>query len=1060
MIKALTLLVLCLLAVQVYSQTQPVIYKPFNRTISTTQSGTFLLNQRLPACYQANYLVSDVTSINEGDLFSVLYVPRSNGTIPAPSSTVTIQFFKGSTAAPQTPITVSSVIDQTVNTIPYLSQAGGCPVALDDSTVLRAPGSAGSGCGINYYCSGFTSSLTTRLWVVITTTDSENDEGILFDLAVQKANVPIAALTFATTTTTTTNPPAGSAFFKPTVAQKHYKIKIGAAGTSLAQQADYLTLANPNNKLIFTLSNVKVGNVVQTAGTNLGEWSLTINLNDIAHADNTGLLSTDPEQPCVVATTDDTSFYLTSTNLTIEYTGCGITAGTYYIAVGLPLNFNTSYTYDLLVSIKPLDKDHYTPTYQTLTQGVYINDNIGYFTTFTTDTELYNIYLLNISPSNFTAGASAIFVTVFGVDNGDLLIEVTQNCFGFDNNCGSCATLASCGDDLFVTESDDYCKIKIDPCTTNPNLPYFITVRADVVDSGYTYISYSIKYEVVTTNVVDITTLRQVAGNGYIDYVYSGLVAEQDYNHFVYKVDASKITPLTHFSARFYVDQTAQQALFAHNVDKLAGSAPYVYEYYETNGYNNNGYYYQNDSPFDNCYTYDWYCASHYKNVDSPVLDFNYQHYVGSCSLVLPYCELVAANTGHYFSVYGVNAGPNSYWSSYYDNGIGYNRSIEYTAIFRVWNAAENLDPLEIQNGFVYGNTEFEYAYYYNYVTDNYNFDGTNFYDNAYSHQYVFPIPNDGNLYDSIRVVLGDVQTYSNVDVVLYATCGQAAGDCPCFAAADFSCTATFNGGYGEYSCEIYIPLCECNSGKIFFSVRSVYLNFEYTPISYNIGVFPQITTKVGTIGIPTSAAQIEDLLTPSLDFNPFTYQTVPGTPEYYTLGNTDLVFFDSALYSLKLSSIAAQRALEFTVRFTRAPSKLSYTQLIVLSIGENIIPPSNPLAADCSVSCIATTNGGHRGESWGYCTIVYQPCELNVGSTYYIRLSGAAETDLNDFYDSSAGVGYTLTVANVNNAPTALTLGAPYADTIHQDEYNHYTISVPSTPGSLRLKVFKIMNL
>jgi hypothetical protein len=157
----LTSLALFLLAVEVYSQSQPVIYSGgLSRTI-TTSNTTFLTNQRLPSCYQVDYLVNDLTSISAGDLISNLYVPREDTNTPAPSSSVSIQLLRGNSTL-KTSLSISSVIDQDVNFVTYLSQVEGCSISSDKKTLVRTPGDANFGCGINYYCSQFPNS-TDRL---------------------------------------------------------------------------------------------------------------------------------------------------------------------------------------------------------------------------------------------------------------------------------------------------------------------------------------------------------------------------------------------------------------------------------------------------------------------------------------------------------------------------------------------------------------------------------------------------------------------------------------------------------------------------------------------------------------------------------------------------------------------------------------------------------------------------------------------------------------------------------------------------------------------------------
>jgi len=684
--KALTLLALFLLAAQVYSQTQPVTYKTLSRTITSSTSANFLTNQRLPACYEVDYLVTDLTSISEGNLYSVLYVPRTDINTTAPSAPVTIQLYRGTSTAPVTPIGISSVISQTVEGITYLSQSGGCPISFDDVTVVRSPGNADNGCGLNYYCSGFTNTTNDRLWVRIVTSDNENAAGILFDLSVRRGNITITTLTAGTTSTTTIVPPTGTTLLKPTVAQKHYKVTVGAGGNSITQVANWLTLNNQAVQLRFTLSNLKVGGVAATPGSSQGVWSLNVNFGDIAHADSAALLSTDPSQPCVVAEDVDNNFYQSSQTLDVIIPGCSVLSGTYYIAVGLPVGSSSSYTYDLLVTWEPIDNNNYIPTYKTLNSGTYVNDVIGYYTKL--DAKLENIYLLNLDSSNFNNG-SYFFVTVFGVDYGSVSFQVTQGCFGYESSCQSCNVFAECNSWSYDSNPNpdvvrDYCKVKVDPCNARTNLPYFVTVRANPYFDYY-YVDYSIQFDIKTTTPIDITTLTSVQGAGYIEYSYIGKVDEQDYNHFVYNVPTSSVTQFYHLTAQLYVNQEEDEVIFAHNENSLAGSAPFLAKYPRIfDGY---GYwvYDRYFTPFDSCYDYDYACNTLFKDVEhyDPKSYYSYISPIASCTAVLPYCDLLDA-TKHYFSVYAVNSSPSSYWGEVYNGiGTGYSRPVEYTLRFK-----------------------------------------------------------------------------------------------------------------------------------------------------------------------------------------------------------------------------------------------------------------------------------------------------------------------------------------------------------------------------------------
>jgi hypothetical protein len=1039
----LTFLVLLLITVEVYSQSQPVIYSELTRSISVSTS--FLTNERLPACDSVQYLVNNL-AVAEGELLTILYIPRSDNATPAPSESVTIELLRVNSNT-KTPVVISSVISQDYNGTTYLS-TNECAIENSGQTLVRSPNSgANQGCGINYYCSGFSNSSSDKLYIQITTASNENSEGILYDLSIQKSSVPITSLTLGTKKTISTLIPQGNFLFKPTVSQSHYKVSVGPASNSITDYANFLAQTSNNSTLYFSLTNLQVNGVATTIDQ--GEWSLTINFGDIAQADQEFLISTDPQVPCQIATNSTSDFFNNST-LSITLPGCSVNTGIYYIVVGSPQNYTATYTYDLLVQFLPIDNS-YIPTYKTLNNGVSINDVLGAYTY--DDVAAQNIYLLNISPSNFPAG-SYFFVTVFGIDYGSVSVEVTQGCFGYNAGCGLCETIVSCNPfDYGNSQNDgqDYCKVKVNPCDADTTLPYFVTVRAvsEYYSEGndlYT-VDYSIQLDIKTTNAIDVTTLPSTIGNGYIDYTYIGSVNEQDYTHFKYSFNINNITQFYHLTAHLYTNQEEDEVIFAHNVDSLAGSAPFGFD-----GYSGLG-------TFDSCYEYDYACNTISKFVSDQKPN-PYQP-TGSCSVVLPYCEL-ASGTTQYFSVYAVDNSPSSYWGQMYNYlgiyGVGYNRAVDFTVVWRLWTVAEPLASNEVVNGLVIQNNQF--------------FESS-LEDNWYSHQYVYTVPTapTGSYYDSLRVVIGDVTETSN-EIYAFVACGKAAGDCPCYE-NDYYCfpsTDQYNYNFGgPRTCDIYVPICECE-GPIYISVQSFAQNFgqSSTPATFTIAVFPQEAQVIQSFNVTTTPTIINHKLEPNSNFEPllfsgttdslrFFFLYVLGTDSYFD--NREVYFYDSNLFVLPITSVTPNTALQFTLRFVQTPGKFGADQVAFLSIGNGVIPSSSPFAANCDLyNCVAVPNENDKLGGYSYCSVIIDPCSLSIG-TYYIRTYGATSIEMNNdaFNLEFQGISYTLTVQLLNYAPTSLLFATPIHDSLLESQYKHYSLAIPNiAQGYMRIVLYR----
>jgi len=1020
----ITAFALLFLAVQIYAQTKPVAYSPLQRTI-TISSNTFLLNQRLPACSEVYYRVTDLSAVQQGDLFTVLYVPITDANTPAPASTVEIELLSG-TVSSNTGIPVSSVISDAVNGTTYSSTS--CP--FTGSVVERSAGNENIGCGIDYYCSGISSSIT-GLVIRIATTGDENPEGILFNLSIRRTRLTITTLTVSTTLTVTSTVPTGVSYFKPTMYQKHYKVFVGPAGSSITNYADYFTLYNPMTELVFTLTNLKVNNVA--AASDQGYWSLNINYNDIAQADASFMLGTSPSQPCEIAQDIDSAFYSTNTKLEVIIPACNMQIGYYFISVGLPDDTTDSFTYDLLVDITDTnDLADYIPTYQTLSSGTPINDVVG---DYTTETLEQNVYLINLASSAYKSG-QYIFVTVYGVDLGSVEYEVTQGCYGFDSGCGTCAVLASCNVGTPSKDSGlDYCKVKIDPCSISLNdaTPLFVTVRG--TGSGYDYISYTVLYELMSTTPVDITTFTKTTGTGYVEYKYTGSVAEQDYNHFYLTLSSGSITELYHLTAHLYTNQEQDEVIFAHNVDNLAGSAIDVFNYDD----GDSNYY----GPFDSCYAFDYSCNTYLKQG----YDRNGYDQIGSCNLQLPYCELLSGTT-QYFSVYGLNMSPNSYnnYNNYgtYPDGLGYNRKVDYTLVFRLWSAAQSLTLGQVTNQQVIVPSTFDV---YTTTLD----------ANQYSHQYMFTLPTaaSGSYYDTVRIKVSNVVGPNDIQV--FAGCGSPAGPCPCYK-YDYTCTASPHANF--QFCTIAIPVCEC-TGPYYLSIMSVGTTKSQTATYFTLTVFADLATSIQTITPSTITSKISSTIVPNEDFANLPLNGISDF--YYPLRGVYAAAYGGDLYTVTVSSVpAATSYLQVKVKIVGEPGK-SYFQDhyfgVGLSVGD-VVPPTNPLIANCTKSCLASYG------TFSYCSVEIEPCDYTTGN-YYIRLYGIAylSTTSNSPYGfefvDRYGQQYTLEVTEVSNAPVAVTLGTSFRDTITQSDYNHYQVTIPSSTSSssLRFSIYKNSN-
>jgi len=350
---------------------------------------------------------------------------------------------------------------------------------------------------------------------------------------------------------------------------------------------------------------------------------------------------------------------------------------------------------------------------------------------------------------------------------------------------------------------------------------------------------------------------------------------------------------------------------------------------------------------------------------------------------------------------------------------------------------------------------------------------------NWYTHQYVVNVPTGSNtVYDSLRIILGDVAESDGFSfLALFVTCGSAAGECPCFANPDYSCGAkdtlgiTGTYGQGRRSCEVYVPLCECD-GPIYMSVRSFVDNYNFKPTAYTLAAFLEGTSNVQSVSLPSTSVSFNRNLAPNINFDPILFDQytfrffLENVVTYWWRGSEGVYIYDSDLYVLPISSIAANRGLQFTIRYTTSPGTTERQQFAILSIGNDVAPPSNPFTSNCTTNCIAVPNGNAgSSEGWSYCTITLDPCQVESGN-YYIRVSGASSINVNDYstynnpYPNSfdfIGVSYTLTVTQNDQSPVALTIGTPIRDTISESQYKHYSLALPNQANSgLRIHLYR----
>jgi len=1057
-------LVLFSLLVGVFCTT--AVYTPIQRTITTGEA--FLKDQRLPACSEVYYTISNLNSLIEGDLITILYVPRTDNNTPPPNSTVTI----GLMSTSGTTYPVSSVINQTYNSIPYLSQTAGCDI--NSGIVSRAPGNANSGCGLNFYCSGFKNSNTT-LKIRIATTGNENLEGILFDLNVQITSVSVPSIKFDSTFTATVTPSAGSQLFKPTVAQKHYKVYVGPTESNIYTYANFLSAKNSMTSLRFSLTNLKVNGV--SAQGDQGLWSLNVNYNDISQANSDLLLSTDPQQPCVIGTTSDAHFYnSTNTKLVVDVEACDVTFGYYYISVGLPQTFSTSYSYDLMVSFVA-NEDSYIPNYKNLTVNNPINDVVGDFSYY--DGPAINYYLLNISTSNFAKG-DYFFVTLTGINFGSASIQITQGCYGYNVSCNSCKVIAECNRfsyyDGTPDEALDYCKLKVDPCeiSVSDTLPFFVTVVGNQYESNYywyyvynyNYISYTISLDIVHSTALDITTLSKTIGNGWVEYTYSGQVNEQEYNHFVWNFDLSTVSEFYLLTAHMFVDQEQDEVIFTHNVGSLAGSGAYVNL--------DPIYYFGSIGSFDECYGNDYACNTRLKTEFNS--DYIYIDQIGSCRATLPYCDILHGSS-HYFSVYAVDSSPTNEESQILNQfgiaGLGYNRPVDYTIVWRLFTAPISLQDSTVVKGYVNLNDLSYYSFEYSENFEEYYVSEVrpNELTNTYTPQYKYSIPTGVNA-DSVRIALSDI-VFTELNIfdyfpfyTLHARCGNAAGSCPCFE-SDYSCTVYSESGDG---CEIYFPTCECD-GPIYISVQA---NFHPHGIAtFTLAAFAQTSEVKDTIDLSQKPVVKKGNLVPHTGFNPITvnrFDIVSRHNEnwenYYFEG---AIIYSADLFVLPDASYSSTTSLRFTMKYSYTPGKQQTDQFAIMSIGNGVIPPSSPFltGSGCSQSCFAFPGQSYgSGEGSSYCTITIPPCELGVYGDIYVRVYGVMPV-FRDNYESKgyfgysndlsfAGITYTINVAEDNYTPLALLVNTPHYDRLFETQYRHYSLALPKLDAAMNIFMYR----
>jgi len=1033
---------------------------------------TFKNNEVLPPCYEASYTISNTInpcSVGSNGVLTysnllVNFFPTSSGTISAPSDDITINLY-AVVGGVRVAVPVSHLLNDNLSDgTNYVVDS--CSVQPDGVTVVRSPAAvaASTGCGIGYFCSDFCDLGATQFVVVVGTGSNENDEGIIYNLAVNKVDLAVQKLTLGTTSRhasfvpSTENP---NFRFLATQWQHLYYVDVGPSGNTLAAVANYLAQASGYVDLSFRVSGLTVSGVSTVCNCGTGscdQWDLYVRKGDLTITPSALSASrTDTVGGCPAA--HDSEFFCSTNYLEVLFNGCD-SAGRYFVSVAYPVGANVAQQYDITVQYLPINDQQVIPTFATLSTNTDVADfTLGEWGNTATVSYQEAYVLLNFAK---TAATDDLFVTVFGVATGSISATISQTTLGYLASCD--AGVITCAVRDGEDSRDDYCKLKIPSCAYNPsiNAPYWVTIRVDdayTYRDGYNYAefssgngrfrtaSFSVNAQVVPIDVRTVTSLAATSTSTYNRYVDVTTVSEQAYIHYVLNVPRTGLTRSHRLQVVMYPNNEQEEVILAYNAGSLAGSAtpvignPYAYRGLEPNAVTN--------GPLDSCFQASWVCGTAGKESD---FGYTYSKNVGSCTAVLVYCDLLASDN-HYFSVYGVDSSPTSEGNDdqvkfQFNGEVGYERSVSYTIEFTLWSAPDVLNVDETINAQV------PYA-----VAQPEGFAGLN---NYYTQQYRFDVPADNENYfvDRVRIRLASAiqsrraEFDDEITLRLSIQCADTAGDCPCFTKYD-PCDVVpipqqFYFGADNFgsTCDVSVPFCECPSGIFYASVESIGaanspggFDSVFTLTAY----YDEVELRDDIVTVP---ATLTGSLIDSEANKPINVDLLYGFD--VLIDRLDSTTYDSHLYRLRIPDDATTQALKITLK-TVPRSHTPIGQLGILAVSRDSVAPAGFGLSDCARDCLVEQGDFLTTVGSAYCSIVYEPCDFAAGD-YYIRVTGVSGTAADSF--EFRGLDYTIHVETVDYAPKALTIPSAAEYTIGEFEQNHYSLGLSGLQANQWLRV------
>lgn len=986
---------------------------------------TVKTSEILPRCFQANYDVSgsinvcstNGTSFTTYENFALNFF-LTTAVAPASIGTTSLVLY-ATTSAGNVAVKITQQLEATVGGSTFVGSPN-CAISADDVTAtVTSPSSIGPtvGCSFVYSCENFCNGFNpTGFFIQVTTDSNENMQGISYNIGLLSQSLNIRKLTYNVpyfaNTTFNTNTQINQ--FLGSQSQDLYTVNIAAFNSTLLGLGAFDALTVSYVDLVFSISALYVNGIRQSCGS-APTWDMYVNKGDIAISDSTGnRVNTAPSTGCYTATNSTGLCF--SNDLETHIPACSA-AGTYYISVAYPNSASVTFGYTIDVFFRATYPQE-LPTYQLLTSNnVVLSSVIGVepssVSAYAVQEQYYLIDIPKVNPTD------DLFVTVFNVENGVVSVHVKQE-LGFDASCGIiksyvCTTNAGGNHNI-----NDYCKIKIPGCNFLSTVAYWVTITG-IPNSGQQVVRYSVNAQVVTIESSSVTSLPSSSLVGGTLYTDINVVQEQAYNHYALNIAASSINHNSLLVVTVYPNHEQNAVVFNYNQGAYAGS----YGVTATAPGNVDG-------PKDNCFSSLFVCAT--ANKVSTQVNYlpstpNTPSNVPQCVLSIPYCQLLD-NQLHYFSVYAVDS---SSTSLYYDasypgpiiNGeLGYNRSVDYTITFALYNA-----PFPLNNAQTYNAGQFP----------SYSGQSLGLALNQISRQYQFTVPVSTVLEAYSEVVfLVEAVTLpsSGSTLTAYVQCGQQAGPCPCYT-NDLTCG--FASGSTSYKCGLSLPICDCPSNVFYLSV-----------VVNSLPALPPVTYTVTAIGLSQpvlSSFNSSTVITSTLRPQDVDFFSNLGTSTFFPyIGN---YVYGSELYRFRYNAGTSNQAIRVTVRF--AEPIITLQQIILLTVGDQALSPINPFypyGGDCVYECIAKTsalpsNGlQFRAEKVGddYCTIVLEPCKAP-SSDYFIRVSGfsTALTEGSSF----DGVDFTLQVAVDDYTPIPLKLGSSTNGNLLTEQQDFYAISL-----------------